>query len=135
VLACAPPRLALSIRANKSSRLMPLTILGSTVFAWAVMMEFLCWGECRRSRRLLERGERRLNALALVFGDQAGKHLPEMRVLGTGMDVLPSVSPEERGLDCLCLGRVDRTAAFRCEVAGVGFDLELQDAIHRGDQF
>jgi hypothetical protein len=24
---------------------------------------------------LLERGERRLDALALVFGDQAGKHL------------------------------------------------------------
>src|SRR5260221_868242 len=49
--------------------------------------------------------------------------------------MLPSVSPEERGLDCLRLGRVDRTAAFRCEVAGVGFDLKLQDAIHRGDQF
>ena len=51
------------------------------------------------------------------------------------MDVLPAVSPEEGGLDCLRLGRVDRTAAFRCEVAGVGFDLKLQDAIHRGDQF
>jgi hypothetical protein len=25
--------------------------------------------------RVLERGERRLDALALVFGDQAGKHL------------------------------------------------------------
>ncbi|MDB5406962.1 MAG: hypothetical protein JWL84_1874, partial [Rhodospirillales bacterium] len=40
---------------------------------------------------LLERGERRLDALALVFGYQAGKHLAEMRVLGARMDVLPAV--------------------------------------------
>src|SRR5438309_71560 len=41
VLACAAPCLALSMRANKSSRLMPLTMVGSAVFAWAVMMDFL----------------------------------------------------------------------------------------------
>src|SRR5256714_14574355 len=130
VLACGAPRLALSIRANKSSRLMPLTILGSTVFAWAVMMEFLCWGDCRRSRRLLKCRERRLNALALVFCNQAGQHLAGMRVLSARMDVLQSVSPEERGLDPPRLGRIDHTAASRCEVAGVGFDLDLQAAIH-----
>ena len=83
----------------------------------------------------MQRGERRLNAVALVFGDQAGKHLAEMRVLGARMDVLPAVGPEEGGLDCLHLGRVDRTAASPREVAGVGFGLNLQDAIHRGDQF
>src|SRR6202011_1708460 len=46
---------------------------------------------------LLERGERRLDALALVFGYQAGKHLAEMRVLGARMDVLPAVGLEECG--------------------------------------
>ena len=48
---------------------------------------------------LLECGERRLNALALVFGDQARKHLPEVRVLGARVDVLPAVSLEESGFD------------------------------------
>jgi hypothetical protein len=43
----------------------------------------------------LECGERRLNALALVFSDQAGKHLLEVRVLGARVDILPAVS-----LDC-----------------------------------
>ena len=57
---------------------------------------------------LLERDERRLDALALVFGDQAGKHLAEMRVLGARMDVLPAVGLEECGADRLQLGLVDR---------------------------
>jgi hypothetical protein len=52
---------------------------------------------------LLERGERRLDALALVFGYQAGKHLAEMRVLGARMDVLPAVGLEECGADRLQL--------------------------------
>jgi hypothetical protein len=60
---------------------------------------------------LLERDERRLDALALVFGDQAGQHLAEMRVLGARVAVLPAVSLEECGLDGPRLGLVDRAAA------------------------
>ena len=55
----------------------------------------------------MEGGERRLDALALVFGDQAGKHLAEARVLGARVDVLPPVSLDECGLDRLQLGLVD----------------------------
>jgi hypothetical protein len=36
----------------------------------------------------LERGECRLNALAVLFSDQAGQHLAEVRVLGARVDVL-----------------------------------------------
>ena len=56
----------------------------------------------------MERGERRLDAQALAFGDQARKRLAEMRVLGTRVDVLPAVGLEECGADRLQLGLVDR---------------------------
>jgi hypothetical protein len=65
---------------------------------------------------LLERAERRLNAQALVFRYQAGKHLAEVRVLGARVDVLPAVSLQEGGPDRSCLGLVDRTAAVCREV-------------------
>src|SRR5262249_43760080 len=83
--------------------------------------------------RSLKRGERRLDALALVFGDQAGKHLPEVRVLGARVDVLPAISLEECRLDRLRLRLADRAAALRREVTRVGFGLGLQNAVHRGD--
>src|SRR6516165_2089982 len=63
-----------------------------------------------------------------------GKHLPELRMLGAGMDVLPAVGLEKRGLDRPRLGLVDRAAALRYEVACVGPGLGLQDAIDRGYQ-
>src|SRR5215813_11107336 len=75
-----------------------------------------------------------MDALPLAFGDQARKHFPEMWVLGARVNVLPSVSLEERGLDHLSLGIVDDTAAFRHKVACVGFGLGLQNAIHRSHQ-
>jgi len=56
----------------------------------------------------VECGERRLDALALGFGDEARQDLAEMRVLGAGMDVLPAVGLEECGADRLQLGLVDR---------------------------
>src|SRR6266481_5913549 len=77
----------------------------------------LCWVVIRVLAGLLERGECRLNALPLVFGDQAGKHLPEVRVLGARVDVLPAVSLEECGLDRPRLGLVDRAAALRRAVS------------------
>jgi hypothetical protein len=81
----------------------------------------------------LERGERRLDALALVFGDQAGKYLAEARVLGARVDVLPAVSLDECGLDRPRLDLVDCAAALRREVICVGFGLGLQDSVHRSD--
>jgi ornithine cyclodeaminase/alanine dehydrogenase-like protein (mu-crystallin family) len=82
----------------------------------------------------LEGGERRLDALALVFGDQAGKHLAEARVLGARVDVLPPVSLDECGLDRPRLVLADRAAALRRKVTCVGCGLGLQDAVHRADQ-
>jgi hypothetical protein len=76
----------------------------------------------------LQRGERGLDALALAFSDQARQHLPELRVLGARVDVLPTVGLEECGLDRPGLGRFDRAAALRREVSCVGFGLGLQDA-------
>jgi hypothetical protein len=77
----------------------------------------------------MQGGERQPDALALAFGDQAGQHLAEVRVLGARVDVLPAVSLEERGLDPPRLRLVDRTAAFRREVVRVGFRLGSQDAV------
>ena len=68
----------------------------------------------------MQRRERGLNALALLVGDQAGKHLPEVRMPCARVDVLPAIRLEERGLDRLGLGFVDRAAARRHEVSGVG---------------
>src|SRR5882757_4132120 len=94
-----------SIRANRSSTLMPLTTVGSAsfvaVFVLAIMTSLLCC--CGGAAAgLLERGERRLDAPALVFADQAGQHLAELRVLGARVDVLPAVGLEECGLDRPC---------------------------------
>ncbi len=61
----------------------------------------------------MEPGERGPNTLALVFGDEAGKHLPEMRVLGARMDVLPAIGFEERGFDGPGFVLVDGAAAPR----------------------
>src|SRR5712692_4365232 len=121
VLPFAGSRLTPSISANRSSTLMPLTTVGSAVFACATMIGLLClgWGTIF-TFGLLQRGERRLDALALVFGNQAGQHFPEVRVLGARVDVLPAVGFEECRLDRPRLGLVDRAAAFRREIAGVG---------------
>ena len=56
----------------------------------------------------MERGERGLNALSVLFGDQARQHLAEVRVLGARVDVLPSVRLQECGLNRSRLGRIDR---------------------------
>ncbi|MGZ3362911.1 MAG: hypothetical protein ACXU84_26605, partial [Xanthobacteraceae bacterium] len=62
------------------------------------MIGLLCVGGVEGIRAgLSERSERRLYALALVFADQAGQHLPEVLVLGARVDVLPAVSLEECG--------------------------------------
>src|SRR5215471_5512179 len=50
------------------------------------------------------------------------------------MDVLPSVGFEERSLDRSRLRLADRPATLAREVTGVGLGLNLQDAVHRGDQ-
>src|SRR6476660_4481699 len=71
VLPFAGSRLTPSIRANKSSTLMTLTTVGSAVFFCATMMG-------SPFARLLDGGERRLDALALGFGDQAGEDLAEV---------------------------------------------------------
>src|SRR5262249_33106469 len=83
---------------------------------------------------LLKCGERGLNALTLLFGDQAGQHLAEVRMLGARMDVLPPVGLQERSLDRSRLGLVDLPAALCREVARVGLGLALQDSVDRGDQ-
>src|SRR6476660_6067659 len=135
VLPFAVSRLTPSIRANRSSTLMPLTTAGAAVLGWATMIGLLCVGGVAGIRAgLSERGERRLYALALVFADQAGQHLPEVLVLGARVDVLPAVSLEECGLDRARLGVADRAAALRREIICVGFGLRLQDPVHRGDQ-
>ena len=82
----------------------------------------------------MERGECRPNALALFVGDQAEKDLSEVRMPGARVDVLPPVRPEKGGFDVPGLDFVDRAAARRHEVSGVGCGLGSQDAVHRGDQ-
>ena len=133
VLAFAASPLTPSISANRSSTLMPLTTLGLVVSV-LVSQVSLYWVVVAFGSGLVERGERRLYALALLFVDQAGEHLAEVRVLGAGMDVLPSVGLQKRGLDRARLGLADRPATFGCEVAGVGLGLSLQDTVQRGDQ-
>jgi len=76
--------------------------------------------------------ERRLNALRLAVGDQAGKHFHE--VSGARVDVLPPLSLAKCRLDRLRFGFIDRAAAFRCEVACVGFGLGLKNAVDRGEE-
>jgi hypothetical protein len=82
----------------------------------------------------VERGKRCLNALPLVLGDQARKHLPEVRVPGTGMDVLPAVGLEKSVLNRTPLSLLGRAAALRHKITRIGFGLGLQNAVHGGDQ-
>src|SRR5262245_20493928 len=76
----------------------------------------------------LQGGQRSLNALALVAGDQAGKHLSEVRMLSARMDILPAVGIEEGRFDRLRFARIDHAAAPGGEVAGIGLGLGLQEA-------
>src|SRR5215469_7035271 len=124
------------MRANRSSTLMPLTTLGLAVSVLVSMTHLLCVGSLYRivPSGLVQRGERGLNALTLLLRDQSRKHLAEVWVLGAGMDVLPPVGFQERGLDRSRLRLAYRPAARSREVAGVGFGLRLQDAVHRRDQ-
>src|SRR5262249_53482308 len=80
VLPFAVSRLTPSISANRSSTLMPLTTVGWVVFVCALMMGFLCLG-LGLTVGLLQRRERLLDALALLFRDQARQHLAEVRVM------------------------------------------------------
>src|SRR5882757_1221828 len=70
VLPLAGSQLTPSIRASRSSTLMPLTTLGWTVLVCALMMEFLCLDLDSDFRfGLVQRRKCRLDALALGFGD------------------------------------------------------------------
>src|SRR5689334_7753148 len=90
VMPFAGSRLTPSISANRSSTLTPLTTVDSAAFVRALIMVLLLPGLGWDFKvGSLQRGERLLDALALLFGDQAGQHLAELRVLGAGMDVLP----------------------------------------------
>src|SRR4051794_9394172 len=130
VLPFAASRLTLSIRANRSSTLMPLTTAGSAIFGWASMMGSHLLGLGGIPVGSNERSERRLNAPALLSGDHAGQHLPELWVLSARVNVLPAVGLEECSRDGPRLGLVHRAAALRCEVSSVSFGLGLQDAVH-----
>jgi hypothetical protein len=80
----------------------------------------------------LQYGERRPNALALVFGGQPGKHPPKCGCCTPEWTYLPSGKPEECGLDRPRLRLVDCVTAFRREVPRVGFGLGLQHAVLDG---
>ena len=47
----------------------------------------------------------------------------------SGVDVLPAVSLEERGLDCACLNLIDTATARRDEVTGVIVGLGAKNAV------
>src|SRR4029078_4216416 len=112
---------------------MPLKTVGSAILVWAPWYASFAWMGVRVRAGLLQRGERRLNALALVFRNQAGKHLPECGVLGARVNVLPAVSFEECGVDRPRLGLADRAAALCREVTCIGFGLGLQESVPCGD--
>src|SRR3954465_1188345 len=79
VLPSAGSRLTPSIRASRSSTLMPLTTVGWTVLVCALMVELLFLDLYFDFRfGLVQRRQCRLDALALCFGDQAREHLAEM---------------------------------------------------------
>src|SRR6202022_3983566 len=126
-----------SIRANRSSTLMPLTTVGATVFARPSMAGLLSLARVveKAVAGSLQGGERCLNTLALALGDQAGEHLAEMRMPGTRMDVLPAIGRKEGSLDRPRLVRVHCTPAMGSEVARVGGTLLLQDSVYRGHEF
>jgi len=70
--------------------------------------------------RLLERGERRLDALTLLFVDEARQHLDELRVLGARVNVLPAVGLEECGLDPVRSCPWTRNSMWRGRIREVG---------------
>src|SRR5262245_12502601 len=122
VLPFAAFRLTPSIRANRSSTLIPLTIRATVfVWVWVAMTGSLVCMMIGGTMDLVERGKRRLDALALTLRKQVGKHLAEVRVLGARMDILPPVSLEESGLDRASFRLVNRAAAPAREIAGIGF--------------
>src|SRR5215472_2525609 len=80
VLPLEGSRLTPSIRANRSSTLMPLTTFGATVTALPFVVSLLSFAQLlkRRAIGLAQRGERCLNTLALAFRDQSRQHLAEI---------------------------------------------------------
>jgi len=82
----------------------------------------------------MQRGECRLNALVLAFGDQTGEHLAEIRMASAGVDVLPAVGRKKGGLDRRHLVRLHCSTAIRGEIASIGCRLRLQNSVHCGDQ-
>src|SRR3546814_2268026 len=76
----------------------------------------------------------RLNALSLIFVDHAGQHLAEMRMLGTGMDVLPAIGLQERGPDGFGFLPADWSSAGAGEIGGVSGGLRLKDAVDGAHQ-
>src|SRR5215813_2884353 len=136
VLPLAGSRLTPSIRANRSSTLMPLTTLGATVTALPSMIGLLTLAQAfkRRTNGLVQRGERCPNALALAFGDQAREHLSEVRVPGTGVDVLPAICSKEGGLDGPRLVSINCAPAIDSEVTCIGRSLRPQHSVNRSYQ-
>src|SRR5579862_8311431 len=134
VLAFAASRLTPSISPNRSSRLMPLTMVGSAALVWAVMFRLLRSRVGSFAAGSVQGGERRLDAPTLVVGNQDGEHVAEMAVAGARVDVLPAVGVEERGLDRGGFVVTHGAAAGRREIARVGPGLRLQNAVDRGHQ-
>ena len=87
------------------------------------------WAVGRGRRELPERSQRRLNAFALLLRDEACEDLSELWMPRSGVDVLPAVSLEERGLDCACLNLIDTATARRDEVTGVIVGLGAKNAV------
>src|SRR5215472_4873955 len=136
VLPLAGSRLTPSIRANRSSTLMPLTTLGATVTALPSMISLLTLAQSlkRRAIGLVQCGERCLNTLALAFGDQGREHLAEMRMPGTGVDVLPAIGSKEGGLDGSLLVCINCAPAISSKVARIGRSLRPEHSVNRGHQ-
>src|SRR5215831_3029301 len=136
VLPLAGSCLTPSIRASKSSTLTPLTTFGARVTALPSMISLLSLAQLlkRRAIGLVQRRERGLNALALEFSDQARQHLAEMRVPGTGVDVLPAIGSKEGGLDGSLLVCINCAPAIGSKVARIGRSLRPEHSVNRGHQ-
>ena len=86
------------------------------------------------NRSSMQRGERGLDAHGLTFGDEALKHVSEMRMACARVNVLPPVSFEETGFDDPRFRRAECAAAVGLEIARVGGGAPLQQAIDRNDE-